>query len=398
MNAKGNTIIFHMRESATEGLPRILTLLLALAASACAGGGDARSAPGVGGGRGRGGDPVVPVTVASVIQKQMPIDIRVIGTVEAYSVVSVHAQITGQLTAVNFKEGEDVKKGQVLFTLDRRPLDAALLQAQANLQRDIAQAANARVVAKRYEDLAKRGIATTEQVETNQASALALDATVDADRAAVENAKVQLQYATIASPISGRTGTLMVHEGNLIRAADTVPLIVINQVAPIYVSFGVPEARLNEVKRYMAQGTLRVEAQPPTDTDHPSNGHITFIDNSVDQTTGTIKMKGTFPNDDHQLWPGQFVNVILTLTTDPSAVVIPSAAVQTGQQGQFVFVVKADTTVDMRTIDVARTNGVETVIRSGLKPGETIVTDGQLRLVPGSHISVKTGSAPKTTS
>jgi len=198
--------------------------------------------------------------------------------------------------------------------------------------------------------------------------------------------------------ISGRTGTLMVHEGNLIRAADTVPLIVINQVAPIYVSFGVPEARLNEVKRYMAQGTLRVEAQPPTDTDRPSNGHITFIDNSVDQTTGTIKMKGTFPNDDHQLWPGQFVNVILTLTTDPSAVVIPSAAVQTGQQGQFVFVVKADTTVDMRTIDVARTNGVETVIRSGLKPGETIVTDGQLRLVPGSHISVKTGSAPKTTS
>ena len=310
---------------------------------------------------------MVPVTVASVIQKQMPIDIRVIGTVEAYSVVSVHAQITGQLTAVNFKEGEDVKKDQVLFTLDRRPLDAALLQAQANLQRDIAQAANARVVAKRYEDLAGRGIATTEQLETNRASAAALDATVDADRAAVENAKVQLQYATIASPISGRTGTLMVHEGNLIRAADTVPLIVINQVAPVYVSFGVPEARLNEVKRYMAQGTLRVAAQPPTDIDHPSNGHITFIDNSVDQTTGTIKMKGTFPNDDHQLWPGQFVNVILTLTTDPSAVVIPSAAVQTGQQGQFVFVVKADMTVDMRTIDIARTNGVDTVIRGGLQ-------------------------------
>ena len=388
-----------MRDPALGAFPRTLTIFLALTAGACAGG-NAGSSPaaGAGGGRGRGGDPVVPVTVAAVIQKQMPIDIRVIGSVEAYSVVSVHAQITGQLTAVNFKEGEDVKKDQVLFTLDRRPLDAALLQAQANLQRDIAQAANARVVAQRYQDLAGRGIATTEQLETSRASAAALDATVDADRAAVENAKVQLQYATIASPISGRTGTLMVHEGNLIRAADTSPLVVINQVAPVYVSFGVPEARLNEVKRYMAQGTLRVEAQPPTDTDRPSSGHITFIDNSVDQTTGTIKMKGTFPNDDHQLWPGQFVNVILTLTTDPSAVVIPSTAVQTGQQGQFVFVVKADSSVDMRAIDIARTNGVDTVIRSGLTPGETIVTDGQLRLVPGSHISVKTGSAPKTAS
>jgi multidrug efflux system membrane fusion protein len=375
---------------------RTLTLLLALTTGACAAGGDARSP--AGGGRGRGGDQAVPVTVASVVRKPMPIDIRVIGSVEAYSVVAMHGQITGQLTAVNFKEGEDVKKDQVLFTLDRRPLDAALLQAQANLQRDTAQAANARVVAQRYQDLAGRGIATTEQVETSRASAAALEATVDADKAAVENARVQLQYATIASPLAGRTGALMVHEGNLIRANDASPLVVINQVVPIYVTFGVPEARLTEVKRYMAQGTLAVQAQPPTETDRPSTGHITFIDNSVDQSTGTIKMKGTFPNEDRRLWPGQFVNVVLTLTTDAGAIVVPTAAVQAGQQGQFVFVVKADKSVEMRIVDIARTNGIETVITRGVSPGETVVTDGQIRLVPGSRISVKSGDAPKSPS
>jgi len=370
-----------------------LTVLLPLAASAC--GGDARSVPGVGGtggGRGRGGDQVVPVTVASVVQKQMPIEVRVIGSVEAYSVVSVHAQITGQLTAVNFKEGDDVQKDQVLFTLDRRPLEAALMQSQANLQRDIAQAANAKSVAQRYEDLAVKGIATREQVETSRAGSAALEATVEADRAAVENAKVQLQYATITSPIAGRTGALMVHEGNLVRQQDTTPLVIINQVAPVYVSFGVPEARLSEVKRYMAQGTLRVQAQPPNEDDRPSSGHITFIDNNVDQSTGTIRMKGTFPNEDHRLWPGQFVNVVLTLTTDSRAIVVPSAAVQTAQQGQFVFVVKPDKSVDMRSVEIARTNGTETVIRKGLSPNETVVTDGQIRLVPGSKISIKGNS------
>jgi multidrug efflux system membrane fusion protein len=253
-------------------------------------------------------------------------------------------------------------------------------------------------VAQRYQDLAGRGIATTEQVETSRASAAALEATVDADKAAVENARVQLQYATIASPLAGRTGALMVHEGNLIRANDASPLVVINQVVPIYVTFGVPEARLTEVKRYMAQGTLAVQAQPPTETDRPSTGHITFIDNSVDQSTGTIKMKGTFPNEDRRLWPGQFVNVVLTLTTDAGAIVVPTAAVQAGQQGQFVFVVKADKSVEMRIVDIARTNGIETVITRGVSPGETVVTDGQIRLVPGSRISVKSGDAPKSPS
>jgi len=371
----------------------VLISLLALTVAAC--GGEARPNPGVGaagagGGRGgRGGDATVPVTVASVVQKSMPIEIRVIGNVEAYSVVSVHAQITGQLTAVNFKEGDDVKKDQVLFTLDKRPLEAALLAVQANLQRDIAQAANAKVVAQRYADLAARSIATTEQVETSRTAAAALDATVEADRAAVENAKVQLQYATISSPIAGRTGALMVHEGNLVRAADQTPLVVINQVAPIYVQFAVPESRLTELKRFMGKGTLAVEAQAPNDEAAVSRGHITFIDNNVDQTTGTIKIKATFPNEDHRLWPGQFVNVIVALTKDPTAVVVPTAAVQVGQQGQYAYVVKPDKSVEFRSVVVERTAGLETVIKSGLKPSETVVTDGHLRIVQGSRVSIK---------
>jgi membrane fusion protein, multidrug efflux system len=378
-----------MREALQSAVVQVFIVLLALGATACTGG-DAHTAnPPAGGGRGRGGDQVVPVTVATVVQKQMPIEIRVIGSVEAYSVVSVHAQVTGQLTAVNFKEGEDIQKDQVLFALDRRPLEAALMQAQANLQRDIAQAANAKAVAKRYEDLADKGIATREQLETSRAGSAALDATVEADKAAVENAKIQLQYATIASPIAGRTGALMVHEGNLVRANDTTPLVVINQVAPIYVSFAIPESRLPELKRYMGQGTLAVIAQPPNEATAPSHGHITFIDNNVDQTTGTIKIKATFPNDDHRLWPGQFVNVIVALTKDPTAVVVPTAAVQVGQQGQYTYVVKGDKSVEYRPVVVERTSGLETVIKSGLKPSETVVTDGHLRLVAGSHVSIK---------
>lgn len=327
----------------------------------------------------------------------MPIDIRVIGSAEPYSSVAVRAQITGQLTSVTFKEGDDVTQGQELFLLDRRPLESALLQAQANLDRDMAQLENAESQARRYQDLAERGIATREQVDTTRTGAAALGATVEADRAAVENAKVQLQYATIAAPLSGRTGTLMVNEGNLVRANDTTPLVVINQVSPIYVSFGIPETRLTELKRYMAQGSLSVDAHVPSEDGLPSRGRITFVDNAVDNTTGTIKVKATFPNADRQLWPGQFVNVVVNLTTDPRAIVVPSAAVQAGQQGSFVYVVKDDKTVDFRPIEVARTNGTDTVIQTGLKAGETVVTDGQLRLVPGGRISVKGEDLQKVT-
>jgi multidrug efflux system membrane fusion protein len=221
-----------------------------------------------------------------------------------------------------------------------------------------------------------------------------LNATVEADKAAVENAKVQLQYATITAPISGRTGALMVHEGNLVRANDQTPLVVINQVIPMSVSFAIPEARLPELKKYMAGGALRVTANPPNDDAEPAVGRISFVDNAVDQTTGTIKVKGTFPNSDRRLWPGQYVNVVVTLTMDPQAIVVPSVAVQAGQQGSFVFVVNGEQKVDLRPVTVKRTSATETVIESGLKPGETVVTDGHLRLVPGSRITVKGQSEP----
>jgi len=361
-------------------------LAFACATAACSGDAASSEPPRRGG---ASQAPTVPVTVAQVVQKPMPIQINVIGSVEAYSNVAVHAQLTGQLETVSFREGDDVKKGQVLFTLDKRPLEAALQQAQAALDRDLAQASNAKAQMVRYRDLLARGIATREQVDQVVANAAALDATVEADRAAIENAKVQLQYATIAAPIGGRTGALMVHAGNLVRANDAAPLVVINQVTPIYVTFGIPEAQLPALKRYMAAGTLHVDARPPNDTTAPSNGHITFVDNAVDQTTGTIKIKGTFPNDDRRLWPGQFVNVIVGLATEPNALVVPAADVQTGQQGQYVFVVKSDQTVELRTVTIARSDGVETVLAQGVRAGDTVVTDGQLRLVPGTKISVK---------
>ena len=338
------------------------------------------------------GPPPVPVTLARVVRKPMPLQLQAIGTVEASSSVAVRSQITGELTSVNFKEGEDVRQGQVLFTLDRRPLEAALKQAQANLDRDSAQAANAGAQAKRSQELAARGIATREQVETTSTTAAALEATVGADRAAVENATVQLQYATIVAPISGRTGVLMVHPGNLVRANDPTPLVVINQVSPVQVSFGIPERQLAELKKHLALGTLRVEARPPGDEAQPAIGQISFVDNAVDATTGTIRVKGTFANGDRRLWPGQFVNVVTLLATDPQAIVLPSVAIQVGQEGSYVFVVKSDQTVDLRPVVVARTNGAEAVVESGVQDGETVVTDGQIRLVPGSRISDKSAA------
>jgi membrane fusion protein, multidrug efflux system len=375
-----------------------LAMVAALAGAACSAGGEAVSPNRAGGGRGAAASAAVPVTIAQVTQKPMPIAISVIGTVEAYTNVAVRSQITGELTSVNFKEGDDVRKGQLLFTLDRRPLEAALAQAEANLNRDVAQAQNARAQAARVQDLATRGIATREQLDQSTSNASALDATVSADRAAVDNAKIQVQYATIAAPNAGRTGALMVHVGNLVRANDTTPLVIINQIAPIYVSFALPESQLPAFKRYMAQGTVRVAAQPPNETGDAAAGRITFVDNAVDQTTGTIKLKATFANENRHLWPGQFVNVVVTLSTEPNAVVVPTPAVQTGQQGQFVFVVKSDQTVDLRPVTAKRSIGNETVIDMGLKPGETVVTDGQLRLTPGARISVKNAGASKAAS
>jgi multidrug efflux system membrane fusion protein len=343
-----------------------------------------------------GPPPGVPVTATAAVRKDMPLEVSVIGTVEAYSTVAVRAQMTGELTAVNFQQGDDVQAGQELFTLDRRPLEAALQQATANLERDSAQAANAKVIVQRYEELAQRGIVAPEQRDTARTSVAALEATLAAHRAAVENAKVQLQYATIRAPISGRTGALMVNAGNLVRANDQTPLVTINQVAPIYVAFAFPEAMLSDLRRYMARGSLRVDARPASgDTSSRAVGRITFVDNAVDQTTGTIKIKATFPNEDRWLWPGQFVNVVVRMATESDAIVVPSIAVQTGPEGSYVFLVKADETVEMRPVTVARVAGSESIIREGLTAGDTVVTDGHLRLVQGSRISLRDGSGAK---
>ncbi len=362
---------------------------LALAVCSC-GRKTETAAAAAGGGR---APAAVPVTVAPVLDKPMPLEIIAIGSVEASSTVAVRSQITGQLTAVNFREGDDVQKGQVLFTLDRRPLEGALAQAEGALTRDEAQAANAREQLKRYQDLSKYGIATREQLGTLTTTAASFEAMVGADRAAVENAKVQLDYATIAAPISGRTGALIVHVGNLVRATDATPLVTINQISPISVAFGVPEARLPDLKRYMARGPVHVAARPPNDPSDPSMGTVNFVDNAVDQATGTIRVKGLFANGDRRLWPGQFVNAVITLDVDRHAVVVPSVAVQASDRGPFVFVVKPDKTAEQRMVSVARISGAETVIGDGIVPGETVVTDGQVRLVSGSRIAVKTDTA-----
>ena len=365
----------------------LFAVVIAAAGAACSGGEAVSKTPASG--RGGGLNPPVPVTAAAVERKSVPLDVEAIGTVIAASTVAVRAQITGELTSVEFKEGDEVQQGQVLFTLDKRPFEAALQQAEAQQQKDIAQLANARSQAVRYQDLLQRGIATREQVDQMTTQAAALEATVAADRAAVESAKVQLDYATIDAPISGRTGLLQVHKGNLVRANDTTPIVIINRITPVYVTFAIPESMLPQFKHYMAAGTIRVQARPPTETGAPSIGRIDFIDIAVDTATGTIKVKGTFPNEDRRLTPGQFVNVTVTLTTDANATVVPTVAVQSGQQGNYVYVIKDDKTVELRPVTVARTHGDASIIRTGLTPGETVVTDGQLRLVPGSRVSIK---------
>ena len=361
----------------------------------------------------------VPVLASSVTQKDVPVQLRAIGNVQAYSIVSVKTMVGGEIFRVHFNEGQDVRKGNLLFTIDPRPFEAALKQAEANLGRDMAQlkqaeanlardtaqAKNAEVDAKRYEMLIEKNVVARQQYDQFRTNAEALNATVAADRAAienaeaairadraaVENAKIQLGYCSIYSPIDGRTGNLLVQQGNVVKAND-IALVTINQVNPIYVSFSVPEQNLPEIKKYMAVGKLKVEALPPNDTKGPEEGFLSFIDNAIDRTTGTIMLKGTFANTDRRLWPGQFVNVMLTITMQPGAILVPSQAIQTGQQGEYVFVVKSDLTVEQRSITTIRTVNNETIVEKGLQAGERVVTDGQLQLVPGTKVEVKTPS------
>jgi membrane fusion protein, multidrug efflux system len=386
---------------------------LVLAASCSSHEGDSTPAGGGRGRGGRGGGAPVPVVTAHVTQKAMPVTLPAVGTVEALSTVQVRAQVTGQLGAIHFSEGQDVSKGQRLFSLDPRPFQASLAQAEAVLARDTATAQNAQAQKTRLADLFQRGLIARDQYETQTASATALEATVAADKAAVETAKLNLQYTEITAPISGRTGSLGVHVGDLIRANDTNPLIVINQMSPVYVSFAVAGRYLGDVRRYQARKPLTVlasvpsaiapGAQRPTFEESaqgrgnapPSNatnagaeaGVVSFIDNTVDPTTGTIRLKGTFENRDRQLWPGVFVQVMLQLTTEAGALVVPATAVQASQEGQYVYVVKSDRTVEMRNVKVERQQGPEMVIAEGVAAGDEVVTDGHLRLTPGARVS-----------
>lgn len=369
---------------------------------------------------GRRGEAGVPVTVATVTQKDVPLQIDVIGNVEAYSTITVKAQAGGELTQVHFREGDYVKAGDLLFTIDPRPLkamlnqaeanlakdEAALGQAEANLVRDKAQQKYAQSQAERYGRLLQAGIVSKDQSEQMGSNADALAAAVNADEAAVrsaratvvatkatlDNSRVQLEYTTIRSAINGRTGNIMVKQGNIV-AANTVDLTTIHQVEPIYVTFSVPEAQLSAIKRYMSEGQLQVTAMPQGDTAVQERGVLTFVDNAVDTTTGMIKLKGTFANKDHRLWPGVFARVTLRLTMQPDRLVVPNQAVQTGQEGAFVFVVKPDRTVESRPVVTGSRIDQEIVISSGLRPGETVVTEGQLRLGPGVRVQPRESRA-----
>lgn len=331
----------------------------------------------------------VPVLAAPATQRTVPLELRAIGNVQAYNTVQVKTLVPGELTGVLFQEGEDVKQGQLLFTLDPRQYEADLKRLESTLVRDQAEAANARAQAIRYAKLMEEGVVAREQYDQYRTQAEAMEAAVQADKSAVEYARLQLGYTRIFSPISGRTGSLLLHRGNVVKENDDKSILVtINQITPIYAEFAVPERFLPQIKAQSAAGKLKVEALAPGET-APEQGVLTFVDNAVDQTTGTIRMKGTFANPSRRLWPGQFVDVALRLGERPNAVVVPSQAVQTGQQGPFVFVIKSDLTVEQRPVKVGDAVDSWTVIEQGVQAGERVVTDGQLRLVPGARVDIR---------
>ncbi len=392
----------------------------------------------------------VPVTVETAAQQTVPVQVRVVGTVQAYASVTLKSQLDAEVAQVHITEGQAVKKGDLLFTLDRRPWEAALrqaeanlgrdtaqlqqteaavaqtmaaeAQAEANLARDTAQLENATAQLRRYQGLIDDGAISKELYDQVRTNAAALEATTQADRAAltnarasiraaqatveniksviqadhavVENVRVQLGYTIIRAPMDGRAGNLLVRVGSAVKARDdTAQMLVLNQIHPIYVSFSVPEQYLSDIKKYLAARTIRVEAMPRGQDGPPAIGELTFVNNTVDAATGTIQLKATFANPGDTLWPGQFVNVVLTLTNQADVIVIPSQAVQTGQQGQYVYVVRPDSTVELRLVAVGRRVGDVTVIDKGVAAGDKVVTDGHLRLVGGAHVEVKNSAA-----
>jgi multidrug efflux system membrane fusion protein len=332
--------------------------------------------------------PPAPVVVAAATQRDVPVLLRAIGSIEASESVTIRTQLSGELTRVAFREGQDVQKGALLCQLDPRSYQAALRKAEAALARDRIIMNNARDNYERYRQLVKEGIVTQEQAEAYRTTADSAAASVAADQAEVENAHTQLSYCTIKAPISGRLGVLAVNQGNVVKANDSA-LVTINKLTPIYATFSIPEKDLTEIKRQLAAGKVALAAEVPNMPGVVEKGTISFLDNSVDVTTGTIKLKGTFENSLKRLWPGQFVNLSITLAVRTNAVVVPAQAVQTGQQGQYLFVVKPDMTAELRPVSVGPVNQGMTVIEKGLQPGEQVVIDGQVRVIPGGKVEIK---------
>ena len=374
---------------------RCLGLALTLALVGCSD----NSPPTAGAGRRGGAGGAAPVLVGRAQRKVVPLTLDAIGAVEPIRTAALRSQVTGNLMRIVIQEGQDVKQGDLLFEIDSRPFQNALQSAQADSQKIAVQLENARSQVVRYRALSADSMVSKEQFQTILDNERALQAQAESSEAAIANAKLQLEYSSIRAPISGRTGNLGVHEGDLVRASDaTVTLVTVNQLSPIYVTFGVPQQYLGPLNRYRAAGSVGVHAMPPGADEAPEQGELTFIDNMVDSTTGTIKLKATFPNEDHRLWPGQFANITLALAS-PEVLVVPASAIQNDQNGQHVFVVRADHTAEFRKVVVERTASDDAVIASGLTEGETIVTDGQLRVLPDKPVEIKEpegapGSAP----
>ena len=369
----------------TIALPLLLLISLTAMVGACS------KADGVG--SGKGAQDAVPVVIAEVKRQSVPLRVEGIGNIESMIAVSVKSRVDGQILKAAVGDGAQVSAGQIMFEIDSRPLVAQLKQAEANLARDLASLERSRSQDTRYQDLLKKNFVSPENYSQIKASLESASATVDADRAAVENARLLVEYATIRSPINGRLGKIMIPQGSLVKANDTTALVVINQLSPIYVNFAIPEPSLGDVRRAMGVGRLRVDVSYTTTAGQSlhATGKLAFVDNSVDMTTGTVKLRAILENRDAALWPGQFVQAAVLLGEQDNVIVVPSQAVQSGPNGTFVFVVESGKmTVQTRLIGVERVEGAITIVGKGLNPGEKIVVDGQSRLLPGSTISIKT--------
>ena len=340
----------------------------------------------------RGGRPAVPVTATTAAIKPAPIELRAIGNVQPYATVQVKSRVDGTLAKVHFREGDMVRAGDLLFTIDPRSFEAQLRQVEANLMRDQAQLDNARTEVRRLEATTPSGITPRRALDQARTNAAALEATVKATEATVDVMRVQLSYTAIHSPISGRTGELRADEGNLVRASDAAALVTINQLRPINVAFAVPERYLPEIRARHGRSPLKLSLIDNRGVRHPELGELSFIDNVIDPGTGTIQLKGTFANDRDFLWPGQSAQVLLRLTAREDAIVLPSTAIQIGQQGSYVYVIRPDSTAELRLVRTGPQVEGGTIVEEGLTPGELVMTDGHVRVVPNARVQVRESS------